>query len=243
MRKYFLGALMALFFFTSCKKETEILEPVAVTAYFPLQVGKQITYALDSTLFLNFGKTKTIVSYQVQDRIDAEITDNLGRPSFRIFRYIRKKAGDPWIFNNTFMATPTRSSIEYIENNLRYVKLKFPIHDGDTWKGNTFINTSSIDVDLRYLDDWDYQYDSVGRPLTINGLTFDQTLIVRERDEFTGQDPSIPGTLYAEKNYSIEKYAKGVGLIYREFIHWEYQGQSGGYYEGYGVKLSILDYK
>lgn len=228
--------------FFSCKKENEVLDPVMATEYFPLETGRQITYALDSTLFLNFGKTKTIVSYQIQDRVDEKITDNLGRPSYRIFRYIRKNSNQPWVFNNTFMATPTQSSIEYIENNLRYVKLKFPIHQGDTWKGNTFINTSSIDVDLRYLDNWDYEYDSVGAPLTLNGLTFENTLTVKERDEFTGQDPSVPGTLYAEKNYSLEKYAKGVGLIFREFMHWEYQGQSGGYYVGYGVKMTILDY-
>ncbi len=242
MRKYFLGALMALFFFTSCKKEIEILNPETLDNYFPLEVGKQITYALDSTRFLNFGKTRTVISYQAQDRIDAKITDNLGRPSYRIFRYIRKDSTQQWQFSNTFMATPTNNTIEYIENNLRYVKLKFPIRQGDTWKGNTFINTTSIDVDLRYLDDWDYEYDSVGRPLTLNSMHFDNTVTVKERDEFTGQDPSIPGTLYAEKNYSIKKYAKGIGLIYREFMHWEYQGQNGGYYDGYGVKLTIISH-
>ncbi|MEO9210098.1 MAG: hypothetical protein ABI208_03320 [Ginsengibacter sp.] len=242
MRKYFLGALMALFFFTSCKKEIEVLNPHTLDNYFPLEVGKQITYALDSTLFLNFGKTRTVISYQAQDRIDAKITDNLGRPSYRIFRYIRKDNTKPWVFSNTFMATPTNNTIEYVENNLRYVKLKFPIRQGDTWKGNTYINTTSIDVDLRYLDDWDYEYDSVGVPLTLNSLLINNTITVKERDEFIGQDPSIPSTLYAEKNYSKEKYGKGIGLIYRECMHWEYQGQNGGSYDGYGVKLTIISH-
>ena len=46
------------------------------------------------------------------------------------------------------------------------------------------------------------------------------------------------------KTYAFEKYAKGVGLIYREFLHWEYQGrESPEYgYKGYGVKLSIIDH-
>jgi hypothetical protein len=41
------------------------------------------------------------------------------------------------------------------------------------------------------------------------------------------------------------KIRKGVGLIYREFLHWEYQGgETGvpGYFVGYGIKLSILDH-
>ena len=64
-------------------------------------------------------------------------------------------------------------------------------------------------------------------------------ITVFERDEFLGQDPSIPGTQYAEKTYALEKYGKGIGLIYREFLHWEYQGsetRTPGYFGGYGIK-------
>ncbi len=53
--------------------------------------------------------------------------------------------------------------------------------------------------------------------------------------------PKVPGTEYAEKTYSIEKYAKDVGLIYKDFIHWEYQGTDNTY-KGFGEKLSIIDY-
>ena len=38
---------------------------------------------------------------------------------------------------------------------------------------------------------------------------------------------------------------KGIGLIYREFLHWEYQGAQPGrpaYYLGYGVKLTMIDH-
>lgn len=245
MAKYFIGLFFISLFFISCKKENYNFTSESINDYYPLQVGKYITYDLDSTVFINFGQEDTIISYQVQDRVDAQITDNLGRAAYRIIRYIRQDTSQDWAPNNTFMAVPTANSIEYVENNLRFLKLELPIKQDFSWKGNSYIDTYSVNSDVQYLDDWDYIYDSIDVPLTINSLVIDSTIKVSERDEFLGQDPSIPGTQYAEKTYALEKYGKGIGLIYREFLHWEFQGgQSGvpGYFVGYGVKLSITDH-
>lgn len=246
MTKYFPGFIFILFLFSSCKKRNEIFTSPEVTDYYPLEVGKYITYDLDSTVYyINFGQQASVIHYQVQDKVDAQITDNLGRTAYRILRFIRKDASQPWVANNTFMVVPTANSIEFVENNLRYLKLEQPIRQDFSWKGNNFIDTYSNYTDVKYLEDWDYIYDSINVPLTINSIAIDSTIKVFERDEFLGQDPSIPGTQYAEKNYSVEKYGKGIGLIYREFLHWEYQGEQPGrpaYYDGYGVTLSIIDH-
>ncbi len=246
MTKFFFGLLVLPFIFSSCKKENQNFTSEPLSDYYPLQVGKYITYNLDSTVYyINFGQKDSVIHYQAQDRVDAQITDNLGRPAFRILRFIRKDSSQPWVPDNTFMAVPTPNSIEFIENNLRYLKLELPVKQDFSWKGNSFIDTYSNYTDVKYLEDWDYTYDSIGVPLTINSLTIDSTVKVAERDEFLGQDPSIPGTQYAEKNYALEKYGKGIGLIYREFLHWEYQGAQPGrpaYYVGYGVKMSIIDH-
>jgi hypothetical protein len=245
MIKYLTGIFFISLTFISCKKENYIYTSESVNDYYPLQVGKYITYDLDSTIYLAFGARDTVISYQAQDRVDAQITDNLGRTAYRIIRYLRTDSTQDWMPNNTFMAVPTGNSIEYVENNLRFLKLEMPIKENFTWKGNSYIDTYSTVSDVQYLDDWDYIYDSLDVPLTINSVNIDSTIKVDERDEFLGQDPSIPGTQYAEKTYSVEKYGKGIGLIYREFLHWEYQGgQTGvpGYYVGYGIKLSIIDH-
>lgn len=245
MRKYFIGSfVIILVLLASCKKEDANFTSDSISDYFPLQVGKYITYNLDSTVFINFGQDQVVNHYQAKDEVDAQITDNLGRPAFRIIRYLRTDSTQPWAPNNVFMAVSTRNSLEYVENNLRFLKLMLPIKEGFTWKGNSYIDTYSTDLDVTYLDDWDYVYDSVGVPLTINSINIDSTITVDERDEFLGQDPSIAGTQYAEKTYSIEKYGKGIGLIYRDFLHWEFQGSqslSPGY-TGYGVTMSIIDH-
>ena len=52
----------------------------------------------------------------------------------------------------------------------------------------------------------------------------------------------MPNTQYAEKNYSVEKYAKNIGLVYKEFLHWEYRAryrQAAPGFTGYGVKLTM----
>lgn len=246
MVKYLPGLILISFLFSSCKKETEKFVSTEVTDYYPLEIGKYITYDLDSTVYyINFGQQASVINYQVQDRVDAEISDNQGRPAYRILRFIRKDASQQWVPNNTFMVVPTANSIEFIENNLRYLKLEQPVKQDFSWKGNSFIDTYSNYTDVKYLEDWDYVYDSINVPLIINSLAIDSTIKVFERDEFLGQDPSIPGTQYAEKNYAVEKYGKGIGLIYREFLHWEYQGTQPGrpaYYVGYGVKLSMIDH-
>jgi len=245
MAKYSIGLLFISLLFITCKKEKDSFSSESINDYYPLQVGKYITYDLDSTVFVNFGQKDTTVHYQAQDRVDAEITDNLGRPAYRVIRYLRKDTSEDWVPNNTFLVVPTENSIEYVENNLRFLKLKTPFKQDFSWKGNSYVDTYSVNSEVKYLDDWDYVYDSINAPLTISSLTIDSTLKVSERDEFLGQDPSIPGTQYAEKTYALEKYGKGIGLIYREFLHWEYQGdQSGdpGYFAGYGIRLTITDH-
>ena len=56
------------------------------------------------------------------------------------------------------------------KNNMRFIKLQTPIRDYYSWKGNTYIDTYSINSEVKYLDDWDYVYDSVNVPLTFGHL-------------------------------------------------------------------------
>ena len=245
MRKYFLIFIICGLAFAACKKQNDTFSLVTVADYFPLKAGKYITYNLDSSIYINFGTKDTVIKYQVQDRVESQITDNQGRDAFRILRFIRQNATQPWTANNTFMAIPSNNSIEYIENNHRFLKLVAPLKEGYSWKGNSFIDTYSIYSDVKYLDDWSYVYDSVNFPITLGTIRIDSTVKVKQRDEFLGQDPHLAGTQYAEKNYSVEKFAKGIGMVYKEFLHWEYQGGQPGrpaYYVGYGVKLTMTDH-
>lgn len=228
--------------FNACKKQTEDFATGSIEDYSPLTVGRFITYQLDSFKYLPFSLQDTTVTYQVKHVVDAMINDNLGRPAYRIIRYIRKTDQDEWVPDNTFVSVNTGTGLEFIENNLRYIKLKQPIREGYTWKGNSFIDTYSLNSGVRYLDDWDYVYADVDQPLTLGNIQLDSTVKVNQRDEEFGS----PG-FYSEKNYSAEVYARGIGLVYRQFLHSEFQPESPGTPSAYsddtyGVTLTMIDH-
>lgn len=229
--------------FSACNKDAEVLDLPAINDHYPLQVGKYVTYSLDSTVFINFGTKDTIINYQVKHQVDGQLTDNLGRPAYRVTRYIRKTAANAWVPDNTFMAVPTDFAMEFIENNMRFLKLKGPIREAFTWKGNSFIDTYSLNSNVKYLDDWDYTYENVNMSETVGTFNLDSTLSVNQRDEIIG-NPNDPNS-YSEINFGVEKYAKGIGLVYRNFLHIEYQPPTpgrGGYRIGYGVKMTMIDH-
>ena len=229
--------------FSACNKDAEVLDLPSVNDYHPLQVGKYVTYSLDSTIFINFGAKDTVIKYQVKHEVDGQMTDNLGRPAYRIVRYIRKTAANPWTPDNTFMAVPTDFAMEFIENNMRFLKLKGPIRDAFSWKGNSYIDTYSLNSNVKYLDDWDYTYEDVNTSQTVGAFNLDSTLNVNQRDEIIG-NPNDANS-YSEINFGAEKYAKGVGLVYRNFLHIEYQPPTPGrpgYRLGYGVKMIMIDH-
>jgi hypothetical protein len=224
--------------FISCKKSSEVIVSAEISDYAPLVVGKYITYKLDSLVFVNFNSTSAVRTYEVKYAVEAQITDNLNRPAFRIVRYIRKTAANTFLPDATFLATNTGNGFEFVENNMRFIKLLQPIRDGFTWKGNVYIDTYSINSDFRYLDDWDYTYSGVGA--VENGV---ETIVVEQQDEVIGNPSDLTG--YHEINQGVEKYAKGIGLVYKLFLHTEYQPPipgRGGFYQGYGITLNMIDH-
>jgi len=229
-----------------CKK-TDTYKTDQLTDYLQLQSGKSITYRLDSTNFVFYGTIDTVTSYIVQDVVDTLVNDNLGRPSWRVIRYITDTAqSTPWANNETYLITPTVQTIEVNENNLRYIKLSLPLTNGFSWQGNSYIDTNTPetnnDPDFSYLADWNYTYDNIGVPYTVIAGSIENTLTVQQQDETIGD--STDRTTYSERNYSVEVYAKGIGLIYKNFLHWAYQPPNGtnaaGYKTGYGIVLNMI---
>ena len=240
-------AALVILSVTSCKKTDITYKTDQLTDYLQLQPGKSITYRLDSTNFVVFGTIDSVTSYLVQDVVDTLVNDNLGRPSWRIIRYIADTSQtQPWTNLETYLLTPTSHTIEVNENNLRYINLSLPLTNGFSWPGNSYIDTNTpettTDPDFSYLNGWNYTYDSIGAPYTVLAGTIPNTLIVRQQDETIGDTSDI--LTYSERNYSMEVYAKGIGLIYKDFLHWAHQPPNGtnpaGYKTGYGIRLNMI---
>lgn len=222
------------------KSETVTTEPAA--SYFPLEVGRYITYQLDSIRLKAFGLGFDTIHYQAKDVVEAAIKDAAERNSFRVVRYLRKGDGTgEWKAISTILVTPLEHAIETSENNLRFRKIQLPIRDNFSWKGNGYIDTYSAASKLKYLDNWDYIYEMVNSAYETPMKTVENSITINQRDEEIGLEADI--TAYFEKNYSVEVYGKGIGLIYKEFVHKEFQPGSNQFVDGsYGIRLRMIDH-
>lgn len=235
----------------SCKKKTEEFQTDSLLDYVRLQTGKYITYNLDSTVFVNFGRNTEVHSYQEKHVVDAQISDNLGRTGYRIFRYLRDPQGtQPWQAAGSYLIVPTSNTIEVIEDNLRFIKLILPVQQDITWKGHRFLPDEPYsplysfqnDFDMA---DWEYTYSSLGETIELNGQTIPGVLTV-DGINISSNVPVTEINSYGFIDYMQDKYAKGIGLVYQEFIMWDYQPPNGsattGYKTGFGIKRSMIDH-
>jgi hypothetical protein len=233
-------SLIVILAISSCTKTDSVPASANMAEYYPLELGKYITYKLDSTVFINLSTQKTVRSYFVQDFVDAAITDNLGNPAFRIRRMMRSNTDTTqWFDNATFIVVPSKRTIQFIENNLKFIKLSNPVKDLNTWAGNSFINTD--DNFLRFYENWEYFYENVGQPIVLNDSTYPETITVNQSDLVNG-DPTNKNFFYAITK-SSEVYAKGIGLVYKDFLYEAWQPATSNYEaNSYGVRLTILNH-
>jgi hypothetical protein len=189
----FLSATILLcFFFTGCKQEVEEFKTDLLSDYIPLQVGKYITYRIDSTVFTEAGRGQEIRSYLEKDVVDAQVTDNEGRPSYRIYRFLNTNlsGSGTWFANGSYLITPLEHSIEVIENNMRSVKLIAPVQKGTTWKGNRFIIDDPFAgiysfslFSNQYTNRWEFEIKGTDESLVFNNKTIDHVVTVQQIDE------------------------------------------------------------
>ncbi len=239
-------------FAVSCKNETDEFALTQPSEYVALAKGKYITYRLDSLVFLQQGRTEETHYYQEKHEVDAEVKDALGRPSFRIFRYLRDTAGlKSWSPAGTYFITATNGTLEVIEDNLRVVKLAAPLKEGAIWKGNSYLGTEPYASKFSFSNDddmgkWDFIVKSTGLTISIYGKSYNDVITIDGIDESLNVPITDPRS-FATRSLYTEKYAKGIGMISQDFILWEYQpstapGNNSGTKTGFGVKRRIIDH-
>ncbi len=240
---------LALFSLFSCSEKTEEFQTETLAEYLPLQPGKYITYRLDSLSLTLFGESFEIHSYQVKHVVDAEIKDNLGRSSYRIYRYIRNADGTgEWANNGSYFITPLQTEIEVVEDNLRFIKLHAPLREGNSWKGNSYLHVDPYPSHkftlFGYMRNWEYVYDSFNPSFDYQGQQYTDVWTVEEEnygENYPVTEPARPGG----KIRAVEKYAKNIGLVYREYMIVEYEPNTTGpdpYYRGFGITMWMIDH-
>ncbi|HWB24314.1 MAG TPA: hypothetical protein VG738_02490 [Chitinophagaceae bacterium] len=229
----------------SCKKQSEQLALPALADYTALQTGKVLLYHLDSTIIDPSGTQLVVNTYLVKDSIASTFTDNTGRLSYTVYRFITDTLNtNPWQPLLTYYITPTANTVETVDDkNLRFISLTEPVTEGFSWSGNSYIDTKSANSNYQFMDGWDYTYQNINMPYTVIKGSIDSTITVLQVDETSPPGPFDPG-VYQQRNYSVEVYAKGVGLIYKDFLHWTWQpNPPPAQYQNdsYGIRLNLID--
>lgn len=94
------------------------------------------------------------------------------------------------------------------------------------------------------MNEWVYQYQNSDMPFTVLKGIINHTYTVIQQDQTNPSGPFDPAD-YKERIYSIEVYAKGIGLIYKNFLHWTWQPTPlpARYQEdSYGISLNLINY-
>ncbi|MEO8088163.1 MAG: hypothetical protein ABI763_15190, partial [Bacteroidota bacterium] len=205
--KYLSLAIFTLLLLSSCEDKTEQdaadSEAKILYNYFPLKEGAYIVYHVDSIVH-SFADDNTnnpdslidTLSYEVKEVIDSDYIDGEGDVAWRISRYQREIGSPDWYFTTLWTAKLTSQSAQKVEENIRYVKLSFPIKLNKSWNGNLF----------NFFPEEDYSIEEANVPLNIGGFNFDSSVTVLQLD-----DPNQIHRLFKQ-----EKYVYGLGLVYRE---------------------------
>lgn len=143
------------------------------------------------------------------------------KKTLRVVRFIKKNDTTDWEINKATMHQLTTTTAERVEDNQRYIKLIFPPAENKTWNGNAY-NT---------MGEQKYKYKNVNKKIELNTFTFDTTLTVIQQDEEN----------LIEKFYIEEKYASGVGLIYKKITSLKTE-VNGNIKSGFDVTYTITQF-
>lgn len=196
---FFLSTFGLLIFY-SCSKENEELS--VDYSYYPDSVGHWIVYDVHKTSIDQSDTTEDIY-FQLKEVIESKFFDTEGRETMRIERYIRSNETLPWQISDVWMGNLLAGNVQIVEENVRFIKLVFPVVENKSWNGNAF-NTMNEEI---------YEIISEGIADTINNQVFDKVCYVMQADEES----------YVHKKFAFEKFAAGVGLVEKQYIYVESQ--------------------
>jgi hypothetical protein len=232
--RYSLLFIILASLFLSCKKKQDnAAAPDLGYDYYPGTVGSYIEYDVDSIAYRPLTLDTVEAKFHIKEVIEEEFTDNQNRPALRIVRYKKNYSATipysqmSWTLQDVWLANKTRTTAEVVEENVRFVKLIFPVTEDGSWNGNAQ-NT---------IGEWEYKYSGFGQSATYNSLTFGECVLVTQKKS---------ASLLSYQNY-VEKYAKGVGMVYKEIIDVKSQHNIGipilnRIEEGIIYKQTIVDY-
>ncbi|MCX7861817.1 MAG: hypothetical protein N2449_02345 [Bacteroidales bacterium] len=185
---------LCLILSVSCKKESSSPKPFDYS-YFPLQVGQENIYKITKISIDAPSNVYDTQKFYLKEKIESYYYDEIGNKVYRIERYKRNDTLSDWIISDVWMSQYVNNQAHKVEENIRYVKLVFPLSLNLKWDGNAY-NTNSAQI---------YTVTELDTPWNI----FNQTCLIIQQN----QESLI------DKYYKSERFAKHIGLVEKKIIN------------------------
>lgn len=191
-----ISALLLLF---ACKRDTETISVDLGYDYFPSKKGSYVVYQVDSFFYNDFTSTIDTFQFQIKEVLADNYFDLSKQATQRIERFYRKNTNDAWVIKDVWFANRTSTTAEKVEENIRYVKIVFPLKKGNEWNGNRFNNLGEQNYTLKHINE----------PLKLGSLNFDSIININQ----------VADSNLIEKKIAYEIYAKHIGLVYKKNLN------------------------
>lgn len=213
--------LFAILLFSNCEDEIATPRVDRGYDYFPLELGTEWNYLMDSIVLrpqigsIFYDSVRLAVRETLVDTL-RDLENNLW---YRGERYDRRADSTNWRFRQTFLLRTDEERAYRREDNLEFIKMVFPLRDDQNWDGHVAFDAfREIEVagqPIQIYVDWNYRYLGIDEAGTIVDNSYDQLTTVEGADYEN----------LLNRRLAIERYAKGIGLVYRELEIFETQCQ------------------
>ena len=190
--KYFVFSFLAAI--SACSSGDETTIDIGL-GYAPVKVGLYQIYGVDQTEYSELaGPVET--HYELKTEVVDSFPNVSGVFTYVIHRSTRETSQDSWVYKDTWSLAVDDQQVLLNEENIAFVKMKFPLRNNRQWNGNEY-NIGDPDI---------YEMKSVNEPFTVDDQTFPLTMFIDQED--------VEDLLIRDRR--LEVFAKDVGLVYKE---------------------------
>ncbi|HMQ46899.1 MAG TPA: hypothetical protein PKA00_05360 [Saprospiraceae bacterium] len=212
--RFLLIVCMLVGFVWACNKQQTEDYPIDYGYdYFPLAVGTEYIYQVDSIVYkpviggIQADSSTTFVRELTVD----SLLDESGKAWYRVEQYQRKQDTLPWQITRVLMLRRNEAEAIRTEENLRFIKLRFPIKANESWDGNAAFDASRdfavSGENMAIFKNWNYLVLESNGTYQEGAINLDEVITVQNADNEN----------LIERRSAVERYARGVGLVYREW--------------------------
>ncbi len=192
-------ALVLLRLLSSCN-ETKEIDPNSIGYdFYPIEIGQYRIYDVEEIIYEISGFDTSV--FQLRETIFDSIP-SVDQTTYLLRRDKRDNASLEWEADSVWTVTKTTNFLAVNENNISFIKLTFPVKNGNEWNGNSLNSNNELT----------YYYQPLAAPFIDSILISDHIRVVIEDIEQN----------IVNQDLRSEVYARNIGLLSKDYLSLNY---------------------